>query len=74
MNVLKFGGKTLSQESSTETTTIVSIYVKGILMRFDYIYMETKLQRSVIRLANKTKNDQNCMSKLNECSRKRLPY
>lgn len=55
MNVLKFGGKTLSQESSTETTTIVSIYVKGILMRFDYIYMYTKLQISVIRLANKTK-------------------
>lgn len=50
MNIFKFGGKTASQESSSEITTIASIYTKGIPMKLDYIYVESKSQR-----ANKTK-------------------
>lgn len=69
MNVLKFGGKT--QESSPEMTTITSIYIKGIPMKFDYIYIETKAPRGVIRLANNT-DAGHCMVELNESSHIRL--
>lgn len=46
MNVFKFGGKTASQQSSPEITTIASIYTKGIPMKLDYIYVESKSQRA----------------------------
>lgn len=46
MNVFKSGGKTASQESSSEITTIASIYTKGIPMMLGYIYVESKSQRA----------------------------